>query len=73
VAIPVADIFEIEGSFVNDKGMAQAFSPVLSRPAGVEPGWKTIRDLAGRLGKDLGFTDLQGLRQGLVDTVEAAQ
>ena len=73
VAIPVADIFEIEGSFVNDKGMTQAFSPVLSRPAGVEPAWKTIRSLAGRLGKDLGFEDLQGLRQGLVDAVEAAQ
>jgi NADH-quinone oxidoreductase subunit G len=73
VAIPVADTFEIDGSFVNGKGMAQAFQPTLSPPAGVEPAWKTISDLARRLGKDLGFEDLQGLRQGLADAVEAAQ
>jgi len=29
--------------------------------------------LARKLGEDLGFEDLQGLRQGLVDAVEAAQ
>jgi NADH-quinone oxidoreductase subunit G len=73
VAIPVADTFEIDGSFVNEKGMTQAFKPVLSPPAGVEPAWKTIADLARKLGEDLGFEDLQGLRQGLVDAVEAAQ
>jgi len=73
VAIPVADTFEIDGSFVNAKGMTQAFRPVLPAPGGVEPAWKTISDLAGKLGKDLGFTDLQGLRQGLVDEAEAAQ
>jgi NADH-quinone oxidoreductase subunit G len=73
VAIPVADTFEIDGSFVNEKGMAQAFRAVLSRPARVEPAWKTIQDLAGLLGKDLGFGDLQGLRRGLTDAAEAAQ
>jgi len=73
VAIPVADIFEIEGSFVNEKSMPQAFRPVLSPPTGIEPAWKTISVLAGKLGKDLGFQDLQGLRQGLSDAVEAAE
>jgi NADH-quinone oxidoreductase subunit G len=73
VAIPVADTFEIDGNFVNATGMTQAFRPVLPAPAGVEPAWKTISDLAGKLGKDLGFTDLQGLRQGIVDAAEAAQ
>ncbi len=73
VAIPVAEIFEIEGSFVNEKGMAQSFRPVLSPPAGVDPAWKTISVLAERLGKSLGFENLEGLRQGLVDAAEAAQ
>ncbi|TNF59997.1 MAG: 2Fe-2S iron-sulfur cluster binding domain-containing protein [Deltaproteobacteria bacterium] len=73
VAIPVADIFEIDGSFVNDKSMPQAFRPVLAPPTGVDPAWKTISALAGKLGKDLGFQDLQSLRQGLSDAVEAAQ
>ena len=73
VAIPVADTFEIEGSFVNGKGLAQAFSPTLSAPDSIAPAWKTISDLASALGKDLGFKDLAGLRQGLVDAVEAAQ
>jgi NADH-quinone oxidoreductase subunit G len=73
VTIPVADTFEVDGSFVNAKGLAQSFKPTLLPPDGVEPAWKTISDLAGKLGKDLGFKDLQGLRQGLLDTVEAAQ
>jgi len=73
VAIPVADIFEIHGSFVNGKGLTQAFEPTLSPPDGIEPAWKTIAELAGKLGKDLGIENIQGLREGLVDAVEAAQ
>ena len=73
VAIPVADTFEIAGSFVNAKGLTQAFSPVLVAPPGIEPGWQTIADLAGALGNDLGFGDLDGLRKELSDTAEAAQ
>ncbi len=73
VAIPVADTFEIDGSFVNAKGMSQSFGPVLPAPMGVEPAWKTISDLARQLGKDLGFESLESLRRGLVDAAEAAQ
>ncbi len=73
VAIPVADTFEIDGSFVSAKGMSQSFLPVLPAPLGVEPAWKTISDLARQLGKDLGFESLESLRRGLVDAVEAAQ
>ena len=73
VVIPVADTFEIEGSFVNGKGLAQAFAPTLSAPDGIAPAWKTISDLASALGQDLGFKDLAGLRQGLADAAEAAQ
>ena len=73
VVIPVADIFEVDGSFVNSKGMTQEFLPTLPPPAGVEPAWKTILNLARRLDEDLGFENLQGLRQGLAGAVEAAQ
>jgi NADH-quinone oxidoreductase subunit G len=73
VAIPVADTFELAGSFVNGNGLTQAFQPTLSASEGIEPAWKTLSDLAGKLGKDLGFKDLQGLRQGLLDAAEAAQ
>jgi len=73
VAIPVADTFELAGSFVNDKGMSQSFSAVLPAPPDIEPAWKTIADLADALGKDLGFGDLEGLRKELSDTAEAAQ
>ena len=73
VAIPVCDTTEIQGSFINAKGMSQSFGSVLPKPAGVEPAWKTISDLARKLGKDLGFESLESLRQGLVDSAEAAQ
>ncbi|MBW2687447.1 MAG: hypothetical protein JRE19_16260 [Deltaproteobacteria bacterium] len=73
VVIPVADTFEIHGSFVNGKGLTQAFGPTLSPPDGIEPAWKTIAELAGKLGKDLGIKDFQELSQGLADAVEAAQ
>jgi NADH-quinone oxidoreductase subunit G len=73
VVIPVAEIFELDGSFINSKGMAQEFRHVLSAPADIEPGWKVVADIAKALGQDLGFTDLQSLRKGLSDAAEAAQ
>jgi NADH-quinone oxidoreductase subunit G len=73
VTIPVADIFEIDGSFVNAKSLTQAFQPALCAPDGIEPAWKTISQLAGKLGKELGFKDIEGLRQGIVNAMEAAQ
>jgi NADH dehydrogenase/NADH:ubiquinone oxidoreductase subunit G len=73
VAIPVADIYEIEGSFVNAKGVTQTFPAVLSAPAGIDPAWRVIADLADLLGTDAGFRDLEGLRQSLSDAAEAAQ
>jgi NADH-quinone oxidoreductase subunit G len=73
IAIPVADTFEIDGSFVNSKGMTQHFSAALPAPADIAPAWKAVADLAASLGHDLGFTSLEGLRKELEDTAEAAQ
>ena len=73
VALPVAETFEIAGSFVNAQGMTQSFSPVLSAPAGIEPAWKTIAAMGRALGHDLGFDGLDSLRRDLGDRAEAAQ
>ena len=73
IVLPVADTFEVEGSFVNEKGITQAFRNVLPAPPDVEPAWKTIANLARAAGFDLGFSDLEGLRKGLSDAAEAAQ
>ncbi|MEM7138872.1 MAG: 2Fe-2S iron-sulfur cluster-binding protein [Myxococcota bacterium] len=73
VTIPVADIFELEGSFVNRHGIAQSFTPVLDAPVGVEPAWKAIASLAKALGHDLGFDSVATLRDALSNQVEAAQ
>jgi len=73
VTIPVADIYELDGSFVNEKGISQSFETVLPPPVGIEPAWKAISDLGALLGVDVGFTDLDGLRQSLLESAEAAQ
>jgi NADH-quinone oxidoreductase subunit G len=73
VTIPVADVFEIDGSFVNVQGITQSFSQVLPQPPDIEPAWKTIAALASKLGQDLRFDDLASLRKELSDTAEAAQ
>lgn len=73
VTMPVADVFEMEGSFVNVEGITQSFSRVLPQPPDIEPAWKTIAALASKLGQDLGFDDLASLRKELSDTAEAAQ
>lgn len=73
VAIPVADIYEIDGTFVNVNGIHQTFGTVLPPPAGIEPAWKTVARLAQLLGVDVGFSGLAGLRESLSDPAEAAQ
>ena len=73
LVIPVADTFEIDGSFINEKGLLQSFEAVLSTPADIEPAWKVVAELGQALGKDLGFQDLDGLRKDLSSEAEAAQ
>ncbi len=72
VVIPVACHAEMEGTFVNAKGMAQRFWPAIPPPPGVRPAWETIAALALALGKDLGIASLADVRSGLVLTMPAA-
>ncbi len=71
VAIPVADTFEIAGSFVNRQGITQSFDAVLPSLPGADPAWRTIAALGKALGHDLGIADLTSLRTGFDE--EAAQ
>ena len=73
VTLPVADIYEVDGTFTNRQGMAQSFGRVLPAPVGVDPGWKVIGALGKALGHDLGLGDVQAVRAALADRVEAAQ
>jgi NADH-quinone oxidoreductase subunit G len=63
VVVPVACHFEMEGTFVNARGMAQRFWPAIPAPEGVRPAWETIAVLAKALGKDLGLASLADIRK----------
>ncbi|MBK6579144.1 MAG: (2Fe-2S)-binding protein [Sandaracinaceae bacterium] len=71
VVLPVASVFETHGTFVNQKGMHQAFRRAVSAQGGVEPGWKTVAKLAEALGHDLALGGLQDIRTKLAATAGA--
>jgi NADH-quinone oxidoreductase subunit G len=53
VLVPVASFAEMEGTFVNVKGMVQRFARVIRPPAGVRPAWETLLHLARAMNKPL--------------------
>jgi len=63
--LPVASVFETHGTFVNAKGMHQAFKRAVTAQAGIEPGWKTVAKLAEALGHDLALGGLNDIRSKL--------
>lgn len=65
VVIPVACHYEMEGTFVNAKGLAQRFWPAIPAPEGVRPAWETLAALAKALGKDLGLGSLADVRKAI--------
>ncbi|HEX7477722.1 MAG TPA: 2Fe-2S iron-sulfur cluster-binding protein [Polyangiales bacterium] len=68
--VPVASFAEMEGSFVNAKGMAQRFERVIDAPEGVKPAWQTLADLAKAMGKPLSHaqpTHAPALQGGAVE------
>jgi NADH-quinone oxidoreductase subunit G len=62
VVVPIASHGEANGTFVNDKGMAQRFEAAIKAREGVLPGWSALAALAEAMGKDLGFSKLHELR-----------
>jgi NADH-quinone oxidoreductase subunit G len=62
VVIPVASHAEMDGTFVNAKGMAQRFFRVIFPPAGIRPAWETLVQLARLLNKPLAVSQIADVR-----------
>ena len=75
IVIPVAAFGEMEGTFVNAKGMAQRFERAVQPPEGVQPAWQTLLELAKAMGKPLAVEHIAEIRSALpaVGTVSAAE
>jgi NADH-quinone oxidoreductase subunit G len=62
VVIPVASHAEMDGTFVNAKGMAQRFFRAIFPPAGIRPAWETLVQLARLLNKPLAVSQIADVR-----------
>jgi NADH-quinone oxidoreductase subunit G len=65
LVIPVACHAEMDGTFVNAKGVAQRFTRAVPPPEGVKPAWQTIVDLAAAMGKQMAFAGLEDVRKAM--------
>ena len=67
VVVPVACHAEMQGSFVNNKGVSQNFAPAIPPPDAVRPAWETVAALARAMGKDLGVSSLEDVRDAAAE------
>jgi NADH-quinone oxidoreductase subunit G len=65
LVIPVSSWAEMHGTYVNAKGMTQAFKRVIPSPGRIQPAWQTLLAIAAEMGKKLGFTQLNDVRAAL--------
>ncbi|HKP57798.1 MAG TPA: 2Fe-2S iron-sulfur cluster-binding protein [Polyangiales bacterium] len=74
VLVPVASFAEMDGTFVNAKGMAQRFSRVIHPPAGIRPAWEALVQIARALNKPLAVNQIGDVRNTLLpDAAPEAQ
>jgi NADH-quinone oxidoreductase subunit G len=67
VILPIGLLPEIDATLVNAEGLVQHAAAGGRLPGVAQPGWRALRALAELLGaKGFDFTDLDGLRAGLV-------
>lgn len=72
VLLPLAELPETDGSYVNLDGRMQPFKAAIRPPAEARQGWKILRRLGEMLGlPGFDFTALDGISEA-VETVEAA-
>jgi NADH-quinone oxidoreductase subunit G len=64
--IPVAVWAESEGTFVNNKGMAQGYKRALSAPANVVQAWEALAKIAQTAGADTGYKRFSEVRSAMV-------
>ncbi|MEM7448299.1 MAG: 2Fe-2S iron-sulfur cluster-binding protein [Myxococcota bacterium] len=62
VVIPTVSWLEDFGTFRNRDGLDQQFRRAVPAPPGVQPAWKAIATLAAEMGRELGFSNIKGLR-----------
>ena len=63
--MPVATTAEASGTFVNGKGLSQAFSRAVKAPLGITAGWETLGEIAVAAGKDLAWKKLPEVRAAM--------
>jgi NADH-quinone oxidoreductase subunit G len=66
VVIPVAVWAETDGTFVNAKGLAQAFKRALAPRGDVVPAWEALTKVSKSAGLDTGFARFSELRAAAV-------
>jgi NADH-quinone oxidoreductase subunit G len=62
VVFPAAGTQERAGSYTNWEGRTQRFAKAIDAPDLVQEDWEIVVQLAALLGHDLGFNDLDGIR-----------
>jgi NADH-quinone oxidoreductase subunit G len=62
VVLPAAGTQERAGSYTNWEGRTQRFAKAIDAPDLVQEDWEIVVQLAALLGHDLGFNDLEGIR-----------
>jgi NADH dehydrogenase/NADH:ubiquinone oxidoreductase subunit G len=70
VVLPLRGFLEMEGTVVGADGRLVPVAPAL--PSDVPPAWKTLGDVAERLGKPLPSASLRDLRTAAKETIGAA-
>jgi len=73
VLVPVASFAEMDGTFVNAKGMAQRFSRVIHAPAGIWPAWETLIALARLLDKPFAISQIGDVRNTIIPAEAPAE
>jgi NADH-quinone oxidoreductase subunit G len=66
VVLPAAGTQERSGSITNWEGRTQRFARAVDAPDLVQEDWEIVLQLAALQGRDLGFSDLDGLRAEIV-------
>jgi len=73
VILPIATLFESDATLTNLEGIDQRAVAAGKLPGEARQGWKVLRALGGALElPGFGFTDLAGLREGLVASAPQA-
>ena len=65
VVVPVASHAEASGTFVNGKGVAQAFRRAIKAPGGIKSGWETLLEIGRRLGWDIEMRRLGDVQKAM--------